>query len=105
MTLNRRVVMKEAWYIFRKYTRGYYFHNPITFSEALKQAWSEAKAAVESARVRANMEAKAYAAFGAELEKIDNDMFLLNMKDRWSNGDHVIYRNMQAERERLIAAA
>ena len=113
---NKKEIMTRAWELHKRSVEHYGGLNcysivdgvkslitPITFGEALKQAWAEVKPYVE----RARLQARAYAnpVIGAELTDIDNTIFILQMKDRWNDDDYKAQRNLEAKKQKLIELA
>jgi hypothetical protein len=104
---NKSEIMKSAW---RKYKNlqsmmliKYYDENGIlhivTFGDMLKKAWAEAKEVVAAAK-RAER-----AANDPRLATIDEEIFILSMKDRWNTADYETNRLLHEKRNMLIDAA
>ena len=115
---NKSEIMKAAWSKFnankgRKVTQKVqngiyvkYVRMSYTFSMALTAAWKEAKAAVKAAAVAA-AQAAAWAAMtvAERIEKLENNMFNLNMTDRFDNSDRAQMDAWRNELAQLKAAA
>ena len=117
MTYNKAEIMKRAWQnynglMFKSYTTfaadDSTFSNPIsvtiTFGDMLKKAWDEAKEQVAHERKQAAI-AHALASdtqTQAEIAKIDNEIFYLNMKDLWNSNDREYNRKLEAQRQAIL---
>jgi len=82
--LNRKAIMQNAWYIFRR-NMGYY-----TFAESLRISWQKEKE--EIARKAVVQDAKDPALMAKAKEAI----FLIHMKDFWNDEDREELRRLEA---------
>ena len=105
MKYNRSEVMKEAWKRFKAHQENLKFDRfaslkpALTFGHFLAVAWSYAKAEKSTQNPATPQEAT------TELEKVERQIFILNMKDRWSNEDHEYSRELNAKRIKLSKEA
>ena len=106
-TYNRSEIMKAAWNLYKENTRygnqyytqdenGNLILHTITFGDMLKEAWTEAEAAVTAAKKTE------LAANDTRFIEVSNKLFDLEMKDRWSNKDYELDSQLRAKREMLI---
>ena len=99
-------IMKRAWQEYRSNQRGKIYNyetgkleaKVYTFSAALKWAWAVEK------EIAALEERKNTMTVAEKIEAIENSLFALKMKDRWSDSDSEQYDNLNKELNRLNAA-
>lgn len=94
---NKSEIMKNAWNIYRDSKldfMGYPTLQGITFSKALKQAWADAKTKAADAKLTV----------AEKIEKIENQLFYLEMKDRWNTEDYAQQSKWRTELTELRTA-
>lgn len=99
MKYNKYKIMKNAWSLYRNSKldfMGFETQEGISFREALKAAWAVARA--KMAQYEGLTPAQA-------IEKIEGQIFNLNMIDRWTSNDQKKHDELQRELNELRKAA
>ena len=95
MNYNKSEIMKKAWEMFR--TRKA-IGLAISFAQALRMAWCEARNRVEAARRNNSL------TVAEKIARIEESLFNLQMKDRFSSSDRELERKWRQELNELKAA-
>ena len=102
-TYNRSKIMKAAWTEYRRVNSNGFLHirkgKVIPLSTCLAKAWADAKK-----RAAAHAAWEASQASKSELDKVNDRIFSLEMKDRWTDADFALSRKLHAEKLRLQAS-
>jgi len=93
MKYNKSKIMTEAWRIFKNWKANgqqRFTRTTLDFAQALRVAWSKAKEAVIET--------------SEEINKIDEAIFVLNMKDHLNTADFDTLNELEIKRSALLAA-
>lgn len=86
MRYNKSEIMKAAWAMYRSGSRDLHGRLVTPFSTCLRIAWANAKA-------------------NATVEDLEQRLFFLNMKDRWTAEDQKEMRVLDAQISQMKKAA
>jgi len=106
MKYNKAAIMNRAWELYRlnkKPLSIWSAPTPITLSQALTEAWGEAKCAIKMAQANAEYEASQKAP-QTEVERFEAARFIMAMKDRWMSEDYAEDSRLAAKIAALKAA-